>query len=120
VAVIPAAILAGMRLVAALNLFDILAAIGAVTGSLAAVAEVLSVLRDRPKLIVDFGTTTSESSPPNCWLTVLNDGRQPVTIREAGFYGTEIPIRIESQEHGTLYPVKPATYQFPMIREPVV
>jgi len=109
-----------VSLVADVNFFDVLAVIGAVTGSLAAVAEVVSVLRDRPKLIVNFGTTTSESAPPSCWLTVLNDGRQPITLRYAGFYGSEIPIRIESREHGTLYPVKPATYQFPMIREPVL
>jgi hypothetical protein len=49
---------------------------------------------------------------------VLNDGRQPVTVREAGFYGSEFPIEVETQAfgHGT----GTATYEFKMVREPIL
>lgn len=101
-----------------MDLFDVLAVVGAVTGSVAASAEVFSVWRDRPRLVVNFGTTTSVDGPPRLWLTVLNDGRQPITMREAGFYGSEMPIEINSQDHGLM--TGTATYSFPMIREPVL
>jgi hypothetical protein len=96
------------------DFFDALAVFGAI----GACAEVYSIWRDRPRLVVNFGTTTSTKEPPSVWITVLNDGRQPITVRSAGFYGSEFPIEVETQEfgHGT----GTATYEFPMIREPVL
>ncbi len=85
---------------------------------MAATAEVYAIRRDRPRLIVNFGTTSSASGPHGVWLTVLNDGRQPVTVRDAGFYGSEMPVEIQSQELGPL--TGTATYEFKMIKEPVL
>jgi hypothetical protein len=67
---------------------------------------------------VNFGTTSSANAPPGVWLTVLNDGRQPVTVRDAGFYGSEMPVEIQSQELGPL--TGTATYEFKMIKEPIL
>jgi hypothetical protein len=96
------------------DLFDALAIFGAI----GACAQVVSVWRDRPRLVVDFGTTDSVDGPPSVWLTVLNDGRQPVTVREAGFYGSEFPIEVETQAFG--HGSATATYEFKMIKEPVL
>src|SRR4051794_17988940 len=74
-----------------MDFFDALA----VFGALGACAGVYSVWRDRSRLVVDWGTTTSVNGPPGVWLTILNDGRQPVTIRDAGFYGSELPIELQ-------------------------
>jgi hypothetical protein len=100
------------------NGFDVLAVIGAVTGTAAALANIIAVRRDRPRLVVNFGHRKHQGALPQTWLTVLNDGRQPVTLREAGFYGSEMPVTIKSQEHGEMTAV--ATYVFPMIDKPVL
>jgi hypothetical protein len=97
-----------------MDFFDALA----VFGALGACAEVYSVWRDRPRLVVQWGTTDSVTEPPSVWLTILNDGRQPVTVRDAGFYGSEFPIEVNTQAfgHGT----GTATYEFHMLNDPVL
>jgi len=98
--------------------FEILALIVAVTGS-AVTAQVWSVWRDRASLKLDFGVTTSTSEPPQVWLGVRNDGRQPITVREAGFYGSERPVEIDSQDLGKLRGT--AEYTFKLSKgEPVL
>jgi hypothetical protein len=82
------------------NGFDVLAIIGGVTGPVASLAAVLSVTRDRPRLRLDVGFSTSIAHPPRMWIDLYNDGRQPLTIREAGLYGSRFPVGIRSQEHG--------------------
>jgi hypothetical protein len=99
-------------------LFDILAVIGAVTGSAAALAQIASFWRDRPRLHVEFGTVDELGKPPRLWLSVLNHGRQPITVREAGFYGSEMPVEVISQEHGPM--TGTAAYEYKVIREPVL
>lgn len=83
--------------------FEILALIGAITGPPAAIAQIWSVVRDRPRLKIGFGVTTSTTEPPGIWVSVRNDGRQPITVRKAGFYGSEMPVEINSQDHGKLH-----------------
>lgn len=98
--------------------FEVLALIGAITGSSAASAQVWAVWRDRASLKLDFGVTTSAAEPPQVWLGVRNDGRQPVTVREAGFYGSEMPVEIDSQDLGKLHGT--ATYTFKLLSTPVL
>lgn len=100
-----------------MDVFDFLAVLGGITGPLAAAATVYSVYRDRPRLVVNFGYHEAQNVLPQTWLTILNDGRQPITVREAGFYGSEMPVEIQSQEHGKLFAT--ATYQFKMVEKPV-
>jgi hypothetical protein len=92
--------------------------VGGITGPTAAAAEVYAIRRDRPRLVVNFGYREPHKALPQTWLTVLNDGRQPVTVREAGFYGSEMPIEILSKQHGKLFGT--ATYQFKMIDKPIL
>jgi hypothetical protein len=100
-----------------MTVVDALAIIGGVTGPTAAAAQVYAVRRDRPQLTVNFGCDRREHQPPVVWLTVLNHGRQPTTIREAGFYGSNMPMEIESQDRGKLKGT--AVYNFKLVREPI-
>jgi hypothetical protein len=100
------------------DVFEVLALIGALTGPPAAISQVISVSRDRPRLRVDFGTSTALGMPPTVWVSVLNHGRQPITVRRAGFYGSEMPVEGESQDIG--HWTGTATYEFAVIREPVL
>jgi hypothetical protein len=68
-------------------------------------------------LVVNWGYEEDETNVPRLWMTVLNDGRQPVTIREAGFYGSEFPIQIKKQDTGQLLRGT-AQYHYKVIREP--
>lgn len=101
-----------------MNVYEILAVLGGITGPIAAGSEIYAIRRDRSRLVVNFGTTSSLGEPPSVWFSVLNDGRQPVTVREAGFYGSEMPVEAQTQEFGK--GAGTATYQFKMIREPVL
>jgi hypothetical protein len=101
-----------------MNVYEALAVLGGITGPIAAGAEIYAVRRDRSQLVVNFGTTSSLSEPPSVWFSVLNDGRQPVTVREAGFYGSEMPVELQTQEFGK--GTGTATYQFKMVREPIL
>ena len=62
--------------------------------------------------------TTELGGLPGVWVEVRNDGRQPITVKEAGFYGSELPLEIDSQDHGKLYAT--GEYKFAVIREPVL
>jgi hypothetical protein len=55
---------------------------------------------------------------PLVWLEILNDGRQPITVREAGFYGSHshMPVEIDSQPHGRLHGT--ASYAFKLVKTP--
>lgn len=101
-----------------MDAIDALAVIGGVTGPIAAGTEVFAIWRDRPHLVVNFGTTSELGKPPSVWFTVLNDGRQPVTVREAGFYGSEMPVEVQTKEFGK--GTATATYEFKMVRKPVL
>ena len=101
-----------------MSAFEIFALIGAITGSAAAIAQISSVWRDRPRIKLDFGVTTSTIEPPSVWLSARNDGRQPMTVREAGFYGSEMPVEIDSQDHGKLHGT--AAYTFKLLSTPVL
>jgi hypothetical protein len=101
-----------------MDVFHALAVLGGITGPVAASAEVYAIRRDRPRLLVNFGTTSELGKPPSVWFTVLNDGRQPVTVREAGFYGSEMPIELQTKEFGR--GTATATYEFKMVRKPVL
>jgi hypothetical protein len=98
--------------------FEALALIGALTGPPAAVAQIVSVVRDRPRVRVSFGTVDELGKPPRVWVSVLNHGRQPVTVREAGFYGSEMPIEVLSQEHGPM--TGTGRYELRVISEPIL
>lgn len=99
-------------------MIDALAILGGVTGPTAAGAEVYAIRRDRPRLVVNFGTSSELGKAPSIWFSVLNDGRQPVTVRDAGFYGSEMPIEVRTKEFGK--GTGTATYEFKMVREPVL
>lgn len=101
-----------------MSAYEVLAVIGGITGPAAASAEVWSIWRDRPSLKLDFGVRTFASAPPQVWLGILNDGRQPVTVREAGFYGSQMPIEIDSQDHGKLHGT--AAYTYKLVKNPVL
>jgi hypothetical protein len=100
------------------NTFEVLALVGAITGPPAAIAQIWAIWRDRPRLKLGFGVTTSTSEPHGVWLSIRNDGRQPITVREAGFYGSEMPVEVDSQDHGTLHGT--ATYELNLLNEPVL
>lgn len=101
-----------------MNVFDFLAVVGGITGPVAASAEIYAIRRDRPRLVVNFGTSSELGKPPSVWFTVLNDGRQPVTVRDAGFYGSEMPVEVQTKAFGK--GTATATYEFKMVREPVL
>lgn len=52
------------------------------------------------------------------WIEVRNDGRQPITVKEAGFYGSELPLEIDSQDHGLLKAT--GEYKYAVIRQPLL
>src|SRR4051794_38521776 len=101
-----------------MSAFEVLALIGALTGPPAALAQTISVWRDRPLLRVGFGVNTQLGGPPSVWVEIRNDGRQPITVKEAGFYGSEMPVEIHSQDFGKGKTT--ASYKYPVIREPVL
>lgn len=101
-----------------MNVIDALAILGGITGPTAASAEIYAIRRDRPRLVVNFGTTSELGKSPGVWFSVLNDGRQPVTVREAGFYGSEMPIEVQTKEFGK--GTGTAEYVFKMVRDPVL
>jgi hypothetical protein len=66
-----------------------LATIGAITGTASAVAQVLSTLRDRPRIKLNFYIKTAVGQRPEATLEVTNAGQRATTVREAGFYAKE-------------------------------
>jgi hypothetical protein len=69
------------------SLTDVLAVVGAVTGVSGAVLGVASYRRDRSRLLVrhsDVGTPTKDGHVRYVRIYVINAGRQPVAILEAG------------------------------------
>ena len=101
-----------------MNAYDVLALIGGITGPAASAAGIWSVVRDRPHLRFDVGFRTSISHEPRMWLDLYNDGRQPLTVREAGLYGSRFPVAIKSQGHGPLRGT--AFYTFKLLSTPLL
>lgn len=63
---------------------DPIAILGAVTGSLALSLQGATYLRDRPKLAVRYSARASLEAPAEIVIDVANNGRQPITLTEAG------------------------------------
>ena len=99
-----------------MNAYEVLAVVGGITGPAASVAEIWSISRDRPHLRFDIGFTTSIAREPRMWLDLYNDGRQPLTVREAGLYGSRFPVEINSKERGPVQAT--AFYTFKLVTAP--
>jgi hypothetical protein len=66
-----------------------LATIGAVTGTASTASQVFTTWRDRPRIVLNFGITTSVTHRPVVWVEVTNTGHRPTTVRQVGFYANK-------------------------------
>jgi len=72
---------------------------GAVVASAAGLVQLLSFVRDRPKLAVTTTTTMSVNEPPEIGIDVANRGRQPTTLMDVAFeVDRELTIAAEGVE----------------------
>jgi len=63
-----------------------IALVGAVTGTAASVAQVYSIVRDRPRLELGASTHESIHEASSLTVTVSNTGTRPTTVRDVGFF----------------------------------
>jgi hypothetical protein len=102
-----------------MDVFDVLAIVGALTGSIGAATQVYVAWRDREDLRLGFGFTHDEDRLlSSAHLDVLNAGRQPVALLDLGLWGGEFPITIQrptGEEYGTM-----AAWKLKVVDQPLV
>lgn len=79
-----------------------LAIIGAITGSVAVILDLLRYVFDRPRLVVGFKTTRSVEVPAMIGIHVTNRGRRPTTILKAAFRPDEAEAEIRHPDTGAV------------------
>lgn len=63
-----------------------IALVGAVTGTAASAAQIYSIVRDRPRLVLGASTHESIHEAPSLTVTISNTGTRPTTVRDVGFF----------------------------------
>lgn len=73
---------------------------GAILGTAAALFQLLTYLRDRPKLVVSFHAGIEVGARPTIGIDVMNRGRQPTTLMKVAFV-VDADLTIDTED-GTI------------------
>jgi hypothetical protein len=76
----------------------LLALLGAVVASLATAG--ISAYRERPRLKLGIGATTTMGQKPTAWIEIRAAGGRATTVREVGFYAKRVRFETSSDLRG--------------------